>query len=45
MISLIKKNPAVKTVVNKLSKIDNVYRTYEMELLAGEENYMTNHVY
>ena len=41
---LIKKNPAVKTVVNKLSRIDNVYRTYEMELLAGEDNYLTNHV-
>ena len=31
----------VKTVVNKTSNIDNTYRSFQMELLAGEENYIT----
>ncbi|KAK3599624.1 hypothetical protein CHS0354_029080 [Potamilus streckersoni] len=35
------KNTVVKTVVNKLSIIDNTFRNFQMELLAGEENYIT----
>lgn len=29
-----------RTVVNKLSRIDNVHRNFEMELLAGEADYV-----
>ena len=28
-------------MVNKLNSIDNTYRTFQMELLAGEPNYVT----
>ncbi|KAL3873917.1 hypothetical protein ACJMK2_036994 [Sinanodonta woodiana] len=35
------KNTMVKTVVNKLTMIDNTFRNFQMELLAGEENYIT----
>lgn len=34
------KNPRTKTVVNKLDAIDTVFRTFEMEVLAGEKNFM-----
>lgn len=40
---ILDKNPSLITVVNKVGKIDNVYRTYEMEILAGEENYNVEH--
>lgn len=30
-----------RTVVNKLNSIDTVYRNFQLELLAGEENYET----
>ena len=40
---ILDKNPSLATVVNKVGKIDNVYRTYEMEILAGEENYNVEH--
>ena len=40
---ILDKNPSLATVVNKLGKIDNIYRTYEMEVLAGEENYFVEH--
>ena len=33
------KNPLIKTVVNKLEAIDTVYRTFGMEVLAGEKNF------
>jgi len=35
----IKKTPQVKTVVNKLDSIENTFRTFKMELLAGEDNF------
>lgn len=38
---LLEKQSYVKTVVNKLSTIDNTYRNFQMELLAGEDNYIT----
>lgn len=38
---LLDKVSSVKTVVNKLGPIDNTYRNFQMELLAGEENYVT----
>lgn len=31
--------PNCKSVVNKLNSIDNVYRNFHLELLAGDENY------
>ena len=40
---ILDKNPSILTVVNKVGKIENVYRTYEMEILAGEENYNVEH--
>ena len=40
---ILDKNPSLSTVINKVDKIDNVYRTYEMEILAGEENYNVEH--
>lgn len=33
--------PNCKSVVNKLNSIDNVYRNFQLELLAGEEDYKT----
>lgn len=38
---IIDKVPTVKTVINKLNQIDNTFRNFQMELLAGEENYVT----
>lgn len=35
---ILDKNPNIKTVVNKLDSIDTVYRTFAMEILAGENN-------
>ena len=36
---ILDKNQGLKTVINKTGKIDNVYRTYKLELLAGEACY------
>jgi tRNA (guanine37-N1)-methyltransferase len=35
---ILDKNPNIKTVVNKLDTIDNTFRNFKMELLAGEDN-------
>ncbi|XP_071163743.1 tRNA (guanine(37)-N(1))-methyltransferase-like [Mytilus edulis] len=37
---LMDKNPSVKTVVNKTGQIDNTFRNFKMELIAGEDNMM-----
>ncbi|TIA91101.1 hypothetical protein E3P99_01256 [Wallemia hederae] len=37
---ILDKNPHIKTVVNKLDTIDNQFRVFPMELLAGEQNYV-----
>lgn len=36
---ILDKNKGLKTVINKTNRIDNVFRTYAFDLLAGEENY------
>jgi tRNA G37 N-methylase Trm5 len=38
------KNKRVRTVVNKLDSIDTQFRFFKMELLAGEPNYVVEHV-
>ncbi|CAD5122446.1 DgyrCDS10871 [Dimorphilus gyrociliatus] len=38
---LLDKIPYAKTVVNKQNVINNTYRFFEMEILAGEENFIT----
>ena len=38
------KNNGIKTVVNKLHTIDAKFRFFQMELLAGEPNYVVQHV-
>uniref|UniRef100_A0A1I8IE03 tRNA wybutosine-synthesizing protein 2 homolog n=1 Tax=Macrostomum lignano TaxID=282301 RepID=A0A1I8IE03_9PLAT len=40
---VISKLPNIRTVVNKRSQINNEYRNFELELLAGEPNYVTLH--
>jgi len=38
---ILDKLPAVKTVVHKTQVIDNTYRNFEMEVIAGETNLIT----
>nr|XP_031309676.1 tRNA (guanine(37)-N1)-methyltransferase isoform X1 [Camelus dromedarius] len=38
---MIDKNPGITSAVNKINNIDNTYRNFQMEVLAGEENMMT----
>ena len=38
---LLDKNPKIKTVVNKTEKLNNVFRTPELEVIAGENNLET----
>ncbi len=33
----------LRTVINKVNSISNVYRVFEMEVLAGEDNMQTVH--
>lgn len=35
---ILDKLPHVKTVVNKLHEIDSVYRNFDLEILAGDQN-------
>ena len=38
---LLDKVPWAKTIVNKTNIIDNTYRNFAMEVITGEENFMT----
>ncbi|CRG99354.1 met-10+ like protein, putative [Plasmodium relictum] len=38
---ILDKNKSIKTVINKKDILNNVHRTFNIELLAGEENYIT----
>jgi tRNA (guanine37-N1)-methyltransferase len=38
------KNKKVKTVVNKLNSIDNQFRFFKMELIAGDADFVVEHV-
>jgi len=40
---ILEKNKRVRTVVNKLNMIDNQFRFFKMELLAGEPDYVVEH--
>ncbi|EEB05254.1 tRNA methyltransferase Trm5 [Schizosaccharomyces japonicus yFS275] len=37
---ILDKNPSIKTVVNKTATIDTKFRTFSMEVLAGEDNFI-----
>ncbi|GAA5835987.1 hypothetical protein JCM3766R1_005121 [Sporobolomyces carnicolor] len=37
---ILDKNKSLRTVVNKLDSIDNVYRNFQMEVLAGEPDFV-----
>ncbi|GAA5896893.1 tRNA (guanine) methyltransferase [Sporobolomyces salmoneus] len=37
---ILDKNKSLRTVVNKLDSIDNVYRNFQMEVLAGEPDFI-----
>ena len=36
---ILDKTPTIKTVVNKIGNIENEFRTFPMELLAGDESF------
>ncbi|CXI32081.1 met-10+ like protein, putative [Plasmodium berghei] len=38
---ILDKNKSIKTVINKKDILNNVHRTFNIELLAGEKNYIT----
>lgn len=38
---ILDKNKKIKSVVNKTNNIDNTYRNFEMEILAGDDNMIT----
>jgi tRNA (guanine37-N1)-methyltransferase len=44
LTNVTQKNKRVKTVVNKLDSIDTKFRFFKMELLAGEPDYVVEHV-
>ena len=36
-----KNAPQIRTVVNKIGKIDNEFRVFKMEIIAGDNNFET----
>jgi tRNA G37 N-methylase Trm5 len=43
-LTSVQKNKKVRTVVNKLNTIDNQFRIFEMEVIAGEPDFIVEHV-
>ena len=39
---ILDKNPQLKTVVNKVGSIENEYRVFQMECIAGKPEYTTD---
>lgn len=44
LLTVHQKNKTVKSVVNKLNSIDTQFRFFKMELIAGEPDYVVEHV-
>jgi tRNA (guanine37-N1)-methyltransferase len=44
ILTVRQKNKRIRTVVNKLDTIDNQFRFFKMELIAGEPNFIVEHV-
>lgn len=39
---ILDKNPQLKTIVNKIGSIENEYRVFQMECIAGKPDYVTD---
>ena len=37
-LSVLQKNPKLRTVVNKLGNINAIFRTFDMEVIAGDDD-------
>ena len=39
---ILDKNPQLRTIVNKVGSIENEYRVFQMECIAGKPDYVTD---
>lgn len=42
---ILDKNPSIETVVNKTDTIDTKFRTFQMEVLAGKDDFIVTQVW